>query len=114
MPTPGAGRLDRMITIESLTQTRDAEGGMVDTWTTFATSWAMIKNLSGNERSVTPHGGVAAEARTEFTIRYLSGVTAKMRVTYDGKYYNIAHVNDFEESHRFMVLTCSTGLNLGR
>ena len=114
MPAPGAGKLKHMVTIESLTQTRDAEGGMVDTWSLFATSWAAIKNLSGNERTVTAQGGKTAEARTEFTIRYLPGVTAKMRVVYNDKFYDIAHVNDYDESHRFIVLTCSTGVNLGR
>lgn len=113
MPTPGAGKLDRMIVIESLSQTRDAEGGMVDTWSTFATVWAKVANLSGNERRITDHGGKTAEARTEFTIRHLSGVTETMRVSYGGKYYDINHVNDFEEAHRFMILTCSTGMNLG-
>jgi SPP1 family predicted phage head-tail adaptor len=102
-----------MVVIESLAQTRDAEGGISDSWSTFATVWAKVANLSGNERSITAHGGKAAEARTEFTIRYLSGVTEKMRVTYGGKYYDINHVNDFADGHRFMILTCSTGMNLG-
>lgn len=114
MPTPGAGKLNRKITLESLTQTRDVEGGLVDSWTTFATPWAKVSNLSGNERRVTDHGGKVGEARTEFVIRYLPGVTSKMRVSYDGKLYDIVHVNDFGEAHRFLVLTCSTGVNDGR
>jgi head-tail adaptor len=104
MATPGAGKLDRLIVIQSLTQTKDAEGGMVDSWSTFATVWAKVANLSGNERRATDHGGKSPESRT----------VEKMRVTYGGKYYDIKHVNDYEEAHRFMILTCSTGVNLGR
>lgn len=114
MATPGAGQLNRKITIESLTQTKDSEGGIVDSWATFATPWAKVSNLSGNERKVTEHGGKVPEARTEFTIRYLPGVLEKMRVSYGGKYHDIKHVNDFAEEHRFMILTCSTGVNSGR
>lgn len=113
MATPGAGQLNRLIAIQSLTQTKDAEGGIVDSWSTFGTVWAKIANLSGNERRATDQGGKTAEARTEFTIRYLSGVVEKMRVSYGGKYYDIAHVNDFSDGHRFMILTCSRGMNLG-
>ena len=114
MPAPGAGKRNRKITIESLTQTRDVEGGLVDSWIPFATPWAKVSNLSGNERRVTDHGGKVSEARTEFVIRWLAGVTSTMRVSYDGKLYDIAHVNDFGEAHRFITLTCSTGVNDGR
>lgn len=115
MARPCAANLNRRIVIEALTQTKDAQGGVVDTWASFATVWAQIKNLSGNERHLTQAGGgQVAEARTEFTIRFLSGVTAKHRISYGGKVFNIKHVNDYAEEHRFMVLTCDTGLNDGR
>lgn len=114
MSRPASGDLDRRITLESLSQTKDAEGGMVDSWPAVATVWAKVAHLSGNERRATSHGGQAAEARTEFTIRYRSGLNAKMRVSYSGKIYNIRHLNDFAEEHRFVVLTCDTGVNDGR
>lgn len=107
-------QLNKRIAIQSLAQTKDAHGGMVDTWTDVAPVWAGIKNLSGNERRVTKEGGQGAEARTEMTIRYRAGIIEKMRVLYGGKIYNIKHVNDFNEGHRFMILTCDTGVNDGR
>ena len=69
MPVPGAGQLNKQITIQQRTQTKDAEGGMVDTWSNFAVDiWAKVNNLSGNERAATRQGGQVLEARTEFTI----------------------------------------------
>lgn len=109
-----AGQLNRRITLESLVQTKDSEGGMVDSWSAVATVWAKVDNLSGNDRRATSHGGQVAEARTEFTIRHRSDLNAKMRVNYSGKKYNIRHLNDFAEAHRFVVLTCDTGVNDGR
>lgn len=114
MPAPCARELNRRIVIQANTISKDASGGMVDSWATFATVWAKVMNLSGNERRLTEHGGQVAEARTEFTIRYLAGITPKHRIQYGGKVYNIKHVNDFNEQHRFMILTCDTGKNSGR
>jgi SPP1 family predicted phage head-tail adaptor len=115
MPTPGAGKLNRLITLQSRAQGKDSEGGMIDTWTDFAVNiWAKVAHLSGNERRATQHGGQMLEARTEFTIRYLPGVLNTMRVVFNGQHYNIRHVNDFEDGHAFMILTCDTGGNGGR
>jgi SPP1 family predicted phage head-tail adaptor len=114
MAGPGAGELDRRITIQTLSLTKDSEGGMADDWSNLATVWAKVRNLSGNERRVTVEGGQVAEARTEFTIRYRSGLNERMRVSYAGKVYNIRHLNDFNAAHEFIVITCDTGLNDGR
>lgn len=114
MAAPCACDLRRRIVIEALTQTKDAAGGMVDSWAVAYTVWAKVMNLSGNERKATEHGGQVAQARTEFTVRYNAGITPKHRISYAGKLYNIKHVNDFNEQHRFMILTCDTGVNSGR
>lgn len=113
MPRPTAGQLRHPILIEELTQQKDAQGGMLKTWTQYAFARAKVANMSGNERSATSQGGPTGEARTEFTIRYMPGVQTTMRVLYAGAYYNIIHVNDFQEEHRFLVLTCDTGLSDG-
>jgi SPP1 family predicted phage head-tail adaptor len=114
MAGPGAGELDRRITIQALTQTKDSEGGMVDNWADVTTVWAKVRNLSGNERRLTSEGGRVAEARTEFTIRYRSGLNERMRIKYGDKVYNIRHLNNFNEAREYIVITCDTGLNDGR
>jgi SPP1 family predicted phage head-tail adaptor len=108
-----AGRLAKRITLQALAQGKDAYGGNTKAWANVATVWAGVRNLSGNERPATAHGGQMAEARTEFTTRYRAGVTAAMRVSYAGNLYNIKHVNDVNEEHRMLVLTCDTGVNDG-
>ena len=109
-----AGRLDRRITLQSLTVAKGASGGMKKTWANFATGIAAaVRNLSGNERQASSAGGQVAEVRTEFTIRYRTGVTADMRVLYAGAVYNIRHVNDWMGKRESLVLTCDTGVNDG-
>jgi SPP1 family predicted phage head-tail adaptor len=115
MAAPCASELKNPISIEVLTTTQDTSGGMVDGWAPDFDSWAKIRNLTGNERSLTSHGGQVQEARTEFTVRFDERLnTGIRRVVYNGKIYNIKHVNDYNENHRFMILTCETGLNDGR
>ena len=105
---------NRRISIESPSQSKDASGGNVTAWGSLTgTIWAAVKNMSGNERRVTTHGGQVSEARTEFTIRYIAGITTKMRISYSGAYYNITHVNNFNEANRWLVITCDTGVNDG-
>lgn len=115
MPSPGAGQLNQQITIQKRNQIKDAEGGMVDVWADFATDiWAKKNNLSGSERAATSKGGQTLDARTEFTIYYLAGVTNEMRIVHNGKYYNIRHVNNFMESNEYLIISCDLGGNHGR
>lgn len=115
MTSVSAGRLNRIITIQQRAQSKDAEGGIVDSWSDFAANiWAERNNSGGTEKSATRQGGVIADKTVIFTIRYLLGVTEQMRVVCDSKYYNIRHINDFKDGRVFMVLTCDNGGNDGR
>lgn len=108
-----AGKLDKRITLQAPAITRGASGGVGKAWTEIAQVWAAVRNMSGNERAASSAGGQVAEARTEFTIRYRSGVTAQARVLYAGAVYNIRHVNNFMERGESLILTCDTGVNNG-
>lgn len=109
-----AGKFDKRIRLEAEVTTQGAAGGVKTAWTEVATVWASVRNFSGGERRSTGAGGGEVEvARTEFTIRYRPGVTAKMRVVFKGAVYNIAHVNNFMERNESLVLTCDTGANDG-
>ncbi|MFC7518697.1 phage head closure protein [Herbaspirillum sp. GCM10030257] len=110
-----AGPMDKRVTLEELTQGKDASGGRISTWTpvTQGTIAARVLPMNGNERSTTSKGGEVSEARTEFAIRYRPGVTSLMRVVYKGAYYNIKHVKNVNEANETLILTCDTGVNDG-
>jgi SPP1 family predicted phage head-tail adaptor len=107
------GQRDRIIIIEQRSTVPDGLGGETETWATYRPTWAGILNLSGNERRFTKHGGEVVQAFTEFNIRYIAGVTEEMRIRSGGKIYNIKHVNDINEEHVEMVLSCDVGVNDG-
>lgn len=99
------GRLDQRITIQSLTETRDEWGGVVEGWTTLATTWAAVEPLQGREFIAAQ--SVQAETTIRVRVRYLAGVTASCRVLLsDGRTLGIVAVIDERSQHRFMQLMC--------
>lgn len=79
-----AARLDRPITIQQYSETADSYGEPIKTWTTLVETFAGIKQQSAKELF---SAGKISETDIVFTTRYVSGVTAKDRILYDGKYY---------------------------
>jgi len=87
-----AGKLNRYITIQTKTTTRSASGRLYESWSTLASVWANKLPRQGNE-------GVDADRDLyrifdEWEIYYLSTVTPKCRILYDGVYHNIISVEE--------------------
>lgn len=96
------GRLNRRITIEAKSVTRDSYGGEAITWTPVATVWAAVLPIRGREYVAIREAG--AELTTRFVIHYRAGITPAMRIAYGGGYYDIVEVIDSEDGHRFLEL----------
>lgn len=85
-----AGRLDRRITIQTLTETQDSEGHPVKSWSALDTVWAQALPVRGGEQFL--NAQKYAESEMRFQIRYRTDVTVKHRIVYDGKNYDILAV----------------------
>lgn len=85
-----AGDMDRQIVIESATETQNGIGEPVATWSTFATVWAQVMPLRGSEYVAAQ--AINTEIDTIFRVRWLAGVTTKMRVSYGAQYYDIQYL----------------------
>lgn len=88
-----AGDLNQRITIQSATSAQDAAGQPILTWSSFAAALpAKVESVAGGE---TIRGRqVVATATTMFTVRYLAGVTPRMRVLYEGRTLGILRAGD--------------------
>lgn len=106
-----AGRLINKIVIESVTETRSSTGAVTRTWATFATVWASKREPRGREFFA--GGAQQAETTVVFAIRWLAGVTTKMRITFDGKVYDIKAITDPDDRRTELHLACVEGVNLG-
>lgn len=109
-----AGKLRHRVALQELRAgSPDVSGsGMPDeSWTTVATLDASAEPLSGRELFAAQEHH--SEVTTRFRIRYRSGVTAKMRLSFSGRLYDIRYVINVEERNREMLLLCTEGVNEG-
>lgn len=108
-----AGRLRHRVTIQSMTETQDGTtGAITETWSDVATVWAEIAPLSGREFVAARETQGQIDARV--LIRYRSDVTAKMRLSAGGVYYDIhAVLPDPVSGTEHQTLLVSRGVNNG-
>ena len=103
-----AGQLRYSVTIEQQVTTRTSSGAQAETWTTFATVFAGLQGVSGQEYLAA--GKLVADANMRIRIRYVSGLTPEMRIKFiDGsstRYFDILDIDDKDERHREMELLC--------
>lgn len=114
MGVPSAGEFTKLIEIQQNNPSKGAQGGIADNWTVLTNMWAKVNNLSGsNKRSTDEGGGKVTEARTEFTMYFIDGINSTMRIKFKNKYFDIAHVNNYLEENRYLIITATEGVNLG-
>jgi SPP1 family predicted phage head-tail adaptor len=104
-----AGDLRHQVTIQQSVEAPDTFGGAgtPTTWTTYAVVWAAIE--PGSAREFIEAQQQSAEKTVTIRIRYLAGVTPKMRVLYQDpdrgqRLFDIQGVIDIDERRRHMHL----------
>lgn len=94
------GQLDRRITIQERTTTKDDYNQDVVTWSTFATVWAKIQENIGGESYQADQ--LTASRFDHFTIRY-AAVTETMRILYNDRFYDIRSIQK-PDRNRYLVI----------
>lgn len=98
------------ITIEQKSATKDAAGNRVDAWTTFAAN-VPARWLAGPGREFMAADAVRAETVGRFVIRYLPGVTADMRVQWDGRMFALTAAPQSDDTaRRELTMMVSAGV----
>lgn len=92
------GQLDRRICIETPTSTRGTSGQEVLTWDTFAECWAGVEYPGTKSDEEVIADQEVSMTFVYFIIRYRDGIGQKMRILYNGDYYDIQ--NKFEIGRR--------------
>ncbi len=105
------------IKIQSAVLVADDAGGWVETWADALTLWSVIEPMAGREVFVSSQLQSRVDAR--ITIRFQSSlvdttVTAKFRVTYGNRIYNVKAVKNLSddmktEGKSFQQLLCTEG-----
>lgn len=97
-----SGPLRHRITIEQATESRDSSGGVISTWGTYATVWASVSPLIGREYIAAKT--VSASVTHKIRMRYLAGMTPKMRIAWDSRLFDIESILDVDERHAELVI----------
>lgn len=100
------GKLDRLVTIQKSTMTRDSNGEFTTTWSTLSDVWATVSyptNAQGMDESL-EQGRETATIPVEFTIWYLSTVKETMRVQFESEYFEIKRVNRVGQRNEMLKL----------
>ena len=102
------GELDQQIVIERETLTPDGMGGSESLWSTHITRWALVKPVSGSEK--TEHDTVNAIAAYAFIIRNPADVTDSDRILWGGDYYNIRSVMKSKSRALYISIEAERGV----
>ena len=92
------------ITIETPLETQSASGAVQQIWTTFFRCTAKIEPTGGTETEYTDQ--TLAQQPVKLTIRYVAGVTAKMRVKFNNNKYGIVGVDNWQMRNVWLTLIC--------
>ncbi len=87
-----AGRLDRRITLQVSALQKDAAGAPVLTWSDVATVWARYIPVGGREFYSAQAAQQIAGETARFLIRWRADLTARHRIVFDGKTWNIRNL----------------------
>jgi SPP1 family predicted phage head-tail adaptor len=99
------GRLRHRVTLEAMTATADGAGGFSEAWNAWNTVWAAVEPLEGTERLRAMQTG--ADVTHRVTIRFLPGVTSRLRVLHNGRVLHVVSPPiDHEERRQWLVLMC--------
>lgn len=97
------GRLDKQVTLQTFTIAQDTLGQPVETWSTLATVWANKKDVSATERVLAQRD--VSTLASVWTIRHLSGLTAKNRLQHNGTNYDIMGIRELGRQEYLELLT---------
>ena len=97
--------LRHRVVIEQYAESTGDYGEAVRTWSTWRERWADIRPLNGREILLAQQ--VGALTSHEITLRHMDGLTAAMRINYNGRYFNIGSLRNEGERDRWLILQCT-------
>lgn len=97
-----AGELKHKISILQDTTELNDEGIETKTTTVFRNPWVSVEHRNPSEKW--GDGRMSADVTDMFTMRYFSGVTSDMKISYGSKTYEIKGVEDVRDSHVTLVI----------
>ena len=83
----------------------DTVGHTAAAYVPYATVWARVETISGREIEYARQ--IHAEASVKVTVRYNADIVETDRIEYMDRDNEVVHINDIQNRHAVMVLTCT-------
>lgn len=99
-----AGKLRHRVTIQKPVETQSGTGDPLVRWQDVATVWAMVEPLRGREFFAAKQ--MVSEVEVRVVIRYMAGITAKMKIVHGADEYLIETIINVLERDRELQLMC--------
>lgn len=103
------GSLNRRLTLQSRTLSKDAVGGRVESWADVAQIWA--EQLTQTQRENIVADAERNQDTRRFRIRYRSITTEGHRLVYQGRKYDLIGIEETGIKD-FLIVTCEAARNL--
>lgn len=97
-----AGDLRTRFDVQAATDNTAADGSSTRTWATSFSRWGSIRGLSGREMLAA--GGLRPEYSHTVVLRLDTAITAKNRLVFGSRIFEIVSINDFDNRHEYMLL----------
>lgn len=98
------GRLDRRLTLQSMSRTADGAGGASVAWSLVAEVWGAVTGVSGAERMDAE--GLKGQVTHQVRIRHRDGVSPGMRFLFGTRELDIRAVIEIGGRRRFLKCMC--------
>jgi len=102
------GKMRYKVKVERATNTRDAGGGLAQSFGSVATIYANIKPKNAN--SVYRQGMLQEKVTHEITIRYMKNIDTNSKITFGTRSFAINGIINVDERDRFLTLLCEEGI----
>lgn len=101
---PTAGDLRERVTIQRVATTRDAIGGLIETWSTLMTVYAKVAPMSAGEQYRRQQ--IQAKADWKVTVRYVNTIAPADRIVWRERTFQIKGITNADMRRRFLDLAC--------
>jgi len=98
------GHLDRRVTLQNYSTTRNVYGELIESYSTYREVWAKVDFTGGSQSD--EFDRITAISKVKFFIRNLdlADLTEKTRISYDSKLYYIQAINEIEGRESFLEI----------
>lgn len=93
------------IEFQILAEMTDKIGNQISEWVTIFTAWASVNSIGGREyynaRQTNSENDVTFKVR--YSRKIANYLTSEIRIVYNGKIFDVKHIDDYMEQHRELV-----------